>query len=245
MIRPNWDRLTVWKETQQLYNDFPSRSSTIYHDFSEDECAPLVRRFTTEVSVVNGDCIDVAIMLKHEGYNPLLLNMACWRRAGGMVEFGSAAQEEECFRRSNYFKHLHQSYYPPQKFDTFISKGVEYYCGSIRDGYKLLESPVQIDMIAAPAVENPAISRNGREFTEAEDIAIMEKKIHQLFWIGAKEGNDVLVLSAWGCGAYGCPPEHVARIFKKVCEEQSGLFKKVVFAILGSNEPIFQRVFQG
>jgi hypothetical protein len=22
-------------------------------------------------------------------------------------------------------------------------------------------------------------------------------------------GHDAIVLSAWGCGAYGCPPEHV------------------------------------
>ena len=83
-----------------------------------------------------------------------------------------------------------------------------------------------------------------------EDIETMEQKLRLLFWIGAKEGNDVLVLSAWGCGAFGCPPRHVAEICKKISQEQTGLFKKVVFAIIGhnflsNNYTVFQEVFEG
>lgn len=249
--RPEHDRQTVWKQTQEKYKDFAAQKSTLYTFFSEGEQQALPRPYTTVVSVEQGDCIEIAVALKRQGYKPLLLNMADWSRAGGMVEFGSGAQEEECFRRSNYFKHLHQSSYPLNRYDTLVSKGVEYYCGPMKTGYLYMDTPETIDMIAAPAVQSPYVSQNGQEFKNAEDVETMENKIRMLFWIGAKEGNDVLVLSAWGCGAFGCPPQHVAKIFKKVCDEQKGLFKRVVFAILGqnflainNNLTIFTKTFQ-
>ncbi len=248
--RPEHDRLTVWKQTQEKYSIFPSQSSILYSSFSEEEQKNLPRHHETVVSVEQGDCIEIAIRLKRLGCNPLLLNMADWFRAGGMVNFGSGAQEEECFRRSNYFKYLHQSYYPLKRYDTLVSKGVEYYCGPMKSGYLYMDRPEKIDMIAAPAVQTPWVTNDGKEFKNLEDVETMENKIRMLFWIGAKEGNDVLVLSAWGCGAFGCPPHHVARIFKKICDEQKGLFKRVVFAILGqnflainNNLSIFQEVF--
>jgi uncharacterized protein (TIGR02452 family) len=248
--RPEHDRQTVWKQTQEKYKDFPTQTSTVYADFSEEDQRNLSRPYQTVVTVERGDCIEIAVALKREGYKPLLLNMADWSRAGGMVEFGSGAQEEECFRRSNYFKHLHQSYYPLKRYDTLVSKGVEYFCGPMASGYMYMDRPETIDMIAAPAVQSPWVTQDGQAFQNAEDIETMEQKIRLLFWIGAKEGNDVLVLSAWGCGAFGCPPPHVARIFKKICDEQKGLFKKVVFAIIGhnflsNNFTVFESVFSG
>ncbi len=250
--RPEHDRQTVWKQTQEKYKDFPPQSSTLYSSFSDEEQKALPRPHNTIVSIERGDCISLAIAYKNQGYNPILLNMADWFRAGGMVEFGSGAQEEECFRRSNYFKYLHQSYYPLKRYDTIVSKGVEYYCAPMSTGYVLYDEPLSIDMIAAPAVQSPWVTQDGNEFKNPEDVETMEQKIRMLFWIAAKEGNDVLVLSAWGCGAFGCPPRHVARIFKKICDEQKGLFKRVVFAILGQNFlaindniRIFQEAFQG
>lgn len=247
--RPEYDRVTVWKQTQEKYKDFPPQNSTLYASFSEEEQKALPRPYQTQITVEQGDCIEIALNYKRQGYKPLLLNMADWFRAGGMVDFGSGAQEEECFRRSNYFKHLHQSSYPLKQYDTLVSKDVEYYCGPMASGYMYMDKPETLDMIAAPAVQNPAITRDGKEFQVPYDVETMEQKIRLLFWIGAKEGNDVLVLSAWGCGAFGCPKEHVARICKKISQEQQGLFKKVVFAIIGhnflsNNFTTFQEVFQ-
>jgi uncharacterized protein (TIGR02452 family) len=248
--RPEHDRLTVWNQTKELYKEFPPQSSTLYIEFSEQDRQKLQRPYSTLVTVERGDCIEIALSLKRQGYKPLLLNMADWFRAGGMVDFGSGAQEEECFRRSNYFKHLHQSYYPLKRYDTLLSKNVEYYCGPMASGYLYMDKPETLDMIAAPAVQSPWVTKDGQRFQNMEDIETMEQKLRLLFWIGAKEGNDVLVLSAWGCGAFGCPPRHVAEICKKISQEQTGLFKKVVFAIIGhnflsNNYTVFQEVFEG
>ena len=48
----------------------------------------------------------------------------------------------------------------------------------------------------------------------------------------AMSGHTNLVLGAWGCGAFGNPPTHVARIFKEELESYQGVFAAVVFAII-------------
>ncbi len=45
-------------------------------------------------------------------------------------------------------------------------------------------------------------------------------------------GFDGIVLSAFGCGAFRNPPDHIARLFKSVCDEFTGCFRVIAFAIL-------------
>lgn len=53
-------------------------------------------------------------------------------------------------------------------------------------------------------------------------------------------GHSTLILGAFGCGAYGNPPRQIAGLFRDVFaeEEFTGVFKRIVFAIIdtpGSN----------
>jgi uncharacterized protein (TIGR02452 family) len=63
-------------------------------------------------------------------------------------------------------------------------------------------------------------------------------------------GNDVVVLGAFGCGAFGNDPKDVAQWYKKLLSgKYKGYFKKVVFAIIGDqndtsgNYKVFVDVF--
>jgi hypothetical protein len=41
-----------------------------------------------------------------------------------------------------------------------------------------------------------------------------------------------VILSAFGCGAYGNPPKHMARLFKETISGHfKGVFKEIIFAI--------------
>jgi uncharacterized protein (TIGR02452 family) len=232
------DRITVWKETQEHYKTFPDLESTIYHSLPKEV---LPKRFSeTTVEIVKEDCIDEAIRLCNEGYNPLLLNMADWFYAGGCVKYGAATQEEELFRRSNYFKSLHQKYYPLQTFTTILSPKVEFSRHGVLQGYKWMEKCAYIDCVAAPALEAPPLTSNRKRYKDEQDIETMKEKIRMLFHVASKNGNDALVLSAWGCGAFYCPPEHTAQIFREVIDEQKGVVKHVLFAVLGNNFEVFQ-----
>ena len=235
------DRITVWKQTQEKYKDTPPPPpSTKYTEIPNDSIP--IRYGSTQIRIINRDMIDEAVELKKSGaaVNPMILNMADWRYAGGCVDAGSGAQEEECFRRSNYFRTLLQSFYPLEPLDTIVSPQVEYYRRGASTGYIYMDEPVNIDMIAAPAVCFPHLSRDRKFMTDEKDVKLMEAKIHMLLRVAAANKNDTLILSAWGCGAFGCPPYHVAKIFKKVCSEYDGAFKEIVFAILGSNYNLFK-----
>ena len=241
-----FDRITVWKQTQEHYKELPEIGSECVKGIDESAYASAERPYTTELVFQERDCIYSAVDLIQQGMNPLLLNMADWEVAGGCVDTGSSAQEEELFRRSNYFKHLLQSYYPLDEETAYVSKGVEFYRKGMLEGCVSMDTPVKIDCVASPAVRFPQLGHTNREeFGNQKDIDLMLFKIRQLFWIAQKNGNDSLVLSAWGCGAFGCPAAHVARLFRQVYEERQGVFKKVVFAILGPNYTLFTNAWNG
>ncbi len=233
------DRITVWRQTKAHYATFPDIESVIYHSLPTEN---LPKRFPdTRVEFVKEDCINEAVRLRNAGYNPLLLNMADWFRAGGCVEVGSKAQEEELFRRSNYHKSLHQKYYPLQTFTTILSPKVEFSRHGLLQGYKWMDKPVYIDCVAAPALEAPPITPDRKRYKHEQHIQTMKEKIRMLFHVASLNGNDSLVLSAWGCGAFRCPVEHTAELFREVVDSHKGVVKHVSFAILGINfEPFLE-----
>ena len=249
MLTPEYDTVIVWEQTQGHYKDFPKQDSSVFRrngdDITANEMASLKYRWQKQViaPVINDDCIYVAIDYKERGFNPIILNMCDWGIAGGGVDYGSRAQEEELFRRSNYFKHLHQEYYPLKEADTIISHGVEFFRYGQNKGYTLMEQPVRIDCIAAPALRFPKLNESSYDFGNDDERCLMETKIRILLYSAAKNGNDCIILSAWGCGAYRCPPKAVAKMFKKILEEFAGVFRETPFAILGYNFLPFDNEF--
>lgn len=76
---------------------------------------------------------------------------------------------------------------------------------------------------------------------------VTKEKLHQVFFdriknileVAAANDIDILILGAFGCGAFNNPPEMVAEIFRfwlvdKGCAKY---FKKVIFAIKKSEGP--------
>ena len=242
---PNYDRIAVWYETQAAFIADPDPApSYILKELPATGFADLPLRYDdTAVQFFKEDCVEVAVRHVTAGESPLLHNMSDWDAAGGAVEIGSAAQEEELFRRSNYYCHLLQSFYPLEELDTVVSPAVMFIRRGIADGYVSMDAPASIDCVAAPAVRFPQLDRATGGYAKATDEALMEQKIRMLVYAAVENKNDVLVASAWGCGAYGCPAEATGRIFRKVLEEARGLVKVVSFSILGGNFAPFQAGF--
>ena len=186
--------------------------------------------------------IDVAINLKNKNFSPLLLNMADIKKPGGIVEEGGSAQEECCFRRSDYHKHLMRTFYPLVGVECIYSYDVEYCKENEKVGNKPLEKSTNINMIAIAALRFPSVNRTMMDYTNKSDEDIMYKKIEMIFKIGLYHNHDVLVLSAFGCGAYGNPSKKVVSIFKEVLKKYDGYFKIVIFPILGENYNIFKNL---
>lgn len=212
-----------------------------------DPIAPV----TTEVRVENDDCVRVAKRLIDEGYNPAMLNLADLYTPGGIVEYGSGAQEENLCRRSNLILSLYQfsrtrirqypdlglvenaDQYPmDERFGGIYSSIVTFFRGPESTGSQLEEVPYNIPVISVAALNGPRIGSDGMMLPEETEITL--DKIRTIFRIGKANFHDSLVLSALGCGAFANPPAHIAKLFHQVIEEDEfrNVFRLIDFAIL-------------
>lgn len=196
---------------------------------------------TMTVEVVARDCILVAEDLVKKGMRPALLDMASKTSPGGGYKNGAGAQEENLFRRSNCAVYLdnvspgRKWSYPVPDCGGFFVPNVTIIRGTEEEGYPLLEKPFLVDVICVAALLKPNTTKDPRtghlRLCMAEEEITMEK-IHAIFRIAIEKGITELVLSAFGCGAFCNPPEHVALLFRKAIIEYWGFFNKIIFAIL-------------
>jgi predicted NUDIX family NTP pyrophosphohydrolase len=123
------------------------------------------------------------------------------------------------------------------------SPGVLCFRSSEATGYEFLPSPLPLSFVAVAAIDRPTLNDGGR--LKPSDASKTKRKIAAALSIGLEHGHDCIVLSAFGCGAFQNPPEHVAQIFRELLtgrDEGSGFggfplsfrhrYKRVVFAIL-------------
>ena len=206
---------------------------------------------TTEVRVENKDCVLASKQLIDEGYNPAMLNLADLYTPGGLVEYGSGAQEENLCRRSNLVLSLYQfsrsrvGQYPDlglqqredqypmdERYGGIYSGLVTFFRGPESEGSQLEEKPYNIPVISVAALSGPRIGPDGMMFKEEADITL--DKMRTIFRIGMLQGHDSLVLSAMGCGAFANPPAHIAKLFHQVIEEDEfkNKYRLIDFAIL-------------
>ena len=227
-------------------NDSTMMGNTKFYSSKVNIEHSLLPKYDTKIEVLDSDCLDVAQALVKQGLKPAVLNMASFHTPGGGVERGSAAQEESIFRRTNIFRSLYQFHsvgenyhikqleerYPLEMhYGAIYTPNVTVFKSAENDGCKLLDNPFDIDVITIAAVRKPELE-NGK--LPAWVVDILKIKIRQMFDIALENGNDSLVLSAFGCGAYGTPPKEMARLFHEVLdsEKYKGVFNKIVFAII-------------
>lgn len=205
----------------------------------------------TEIRVENKDCVLAAKDLIDAGYNPAMLNLADLYTPGGLVEYGSGAQEENLCRRSNLVLSLYQfsqarihqypdlgllqnaDQYPmDERFGGIYSGIVTFFRGPESNGSQLEEKPYSIPVISVAALSGPRIGVDGMMLPEETEITL--EKMRTIFRIGQAHFHDSLVLSAMGCGAFANPPAHIAKLFHQVIEENEfkDKFKLIDFAIL-------------
>lgn len=231
--------ITTWLDTKAHYKDSSKYSSHIYDNIVMPGQGSR-GSIPTILKVLEQDCIYAA--LEAPPGRTCILNMADWSKAGGVVEAGSRAQEEELFRRSNLHLHLHQSYYPLGLYHTVYSTNVEFFKDGVDRKYQRMATPQYFDVISAPALCGPETTDDGEYFVHESDVDIMKTKIRNLILIAAEHNVNTLILSAWGCGAFGSPPTHVAQLFKEIIREYDGLIPNITFAIIGYNYKTFANV---
>lgn len=180
-----------------------------------------------------------------------VLNFASATTPGGGVTKGSSAQEECLCRCSNLYnvintKSCFNNFYTPHRNsgnalhndDIIYSKDVIIFK---KDDYTTLDPSdwknVDVITCAAPNLkEKPAndMNPNESEHIDISDDDLFElhvKRARKIFNAAVINKAEVLILGAFGCGAFRNDPEIVARAYKKVLDEYKKYFKYIEFAV--------------
>jgi uncharacterized protein (TIGR02452 family) len=185
----------------------------------------------TRVQVTNETTLATSRRLVEAGSKPLAMNFANGIRPGGGFLGGARAQEEVLCRSSALYQTIvddqmyteHRQRSRPDSTDSAIySPDVPVF--RTDDGTEL-ESPWLLSFITCAAPYAPAIGQ-----PEAGDL--LRRRIHRVLAMSRAYGHSVLVLGAWGCGAFGNDPHRTARDFRHALEiDFRGAFSDVIFAI--------------
>lgn len=181
-----------------------------------------------------------------------ILNFASSTNPGGGVTKGSSAQEECICRCTNLYpcleKAIQEFYVPHRSMNNPLYNDDIIYTPNIcvlRDDNNedvLLRNNEQykVDVItcAAPNLRakpsnymNPNAGNKPASITNDELFELLKKRISRIFEVAIKNEVDVLILGAFGCGAFCNPPHIVAKAFKYCIEKYNGYFKNIEFAI--------------
>ena len=164
------------------------------------------------------------------------LNFASFKYPGGGFLKGSSAQEESLCHKSILYNILRrqEDFYGENK--NLINRGL-YWNRAIYSPNVLFEDSYNCDIITCAAPNKKEAERNG--VTDEENTNALKERISFILDIAAKNKVDILILGAFGCGAFGQDPNEVKKIFMKLSNNY--IFKKIIFAIPnGSNLDAFR-----
>ena len=213
--------------------------------------------------------LEAAAPYRCAGKKVCVLNFASATNPGGGVTKGSSAQEEAICRCSTLYANLKEqkawdSFYGPHRRqrdplhndDCIYTPGVMVFKSDTEYPRGLPEEKwysVNVLTCAAPNLrERPSNGMNSGDGDEAvhisrEELQVLhEKRMKRVLEIASAKGNEVVILGAFGCGAFRNPPSIVAQAMKTVVQEYRMKFETIEFAVYCSpRDDSNYRVFQG
>lgn len=201
----------------------------------------------TRIQVISKDALELAISFKKQGLKTALLNPANAYTPGGGYLYGARAMEEDLCRRSglafaidkkhmgwwNYLRTMGN--YPLWGSSLLYNPDVPIFRKGREGAYAYLPAPVTISMITSAAIDLNHGKHNYRQNPEAF-AKETERRIYAQLSVAADQGNEAVVLTAFGCGAFHNPPELVAKLYKKVIDSHfHGVFKNIAFAVINDH----------
>lgn len=189
-----------------------------------------------------------------QGKRVCVLNFASATNPGGGVVQGSSAQEEAICRCSTLYpclntKDMWNGFYGPHRKadnplyydDCIFTPDVKVFKSDINFPERLPEAEWwEVDVItcAAPNLRSiPSNHMNPNAGSRKADItyeglrALHTARIQRIFEVAMANGAEVLILGAFGCGAFCNPPELVAKVFAKFTEKYRDNFDVIEYAV--------------
>lgn len=215
-------------------------------------------KWNTEIVVTKNRTFEAAKKLRFADPQDRIavLNFANAFHPGGGVSQGAGAQEECLCRCSTLYpvltdEALVKSFYAyhKRKGSSYASDALIYseditVCKSDESLPQRLPEKewFQVDVItmAAPDLRTKdnryfGLMNGGASMSDVQMYAYHLKRAVHMLHVAASKKVDILVLGAFGCGAFQNNPEIVAKAYKNALEMFPGVFKKVEFAVYCSS----------
>lgn len=186
---------------------------------------------------------------KEQCFRAAVLNFANAYHPGGGVKNGAMAQEECLCRSSNLYNaltlpYLLRNYYKWNSRNTgdmgtdavIWSPGVTVF--KTDDAVPLemkKEDWFQVDVLTCAA---PYFDKNKKHPVTMEKLRdVFYHRIRNILEVAIANDTDILVLGAFGCGAFNNPPELVADVCRELLVDKGDFrfFRKIAFAIKKNN----------
>lgn len=201
---------------------------------------------TENIIVSQKRSFEAAMSDEYKGKKIAVLDFASSKNPGGSPWFATAQEEALC-RISTLFpclyhdkslyhdKHLNLSYWGTDDLiylpDIVIFKSDEVAPRILKERYK-----VDVIVSAAPYL-NEDFDIDNEKLRK-----VLTKRIEKILKIAQSKGVEVLILGAFGCGAFHNDPYIVASVFKDLLNKY--YFDKVEFAIVCGRNDTNYRVFE-
>lgn len=196
---------------------------------------------------------------RYPGKKVCVLNFASATSPGGGVERGSSAQEEGLCRISTLYPCLKQwkmweKFYAPHQRaknplhndDCIYTPGVIVFKTDDVAPETMPEVEwyaVDVITCAAPNLRSrPSNIMNPGDgdspaFVDNERLAALhEKRLERILNIAAQQGAEVVILGAFGCGAFNNDPEVVAPAMNRIVQKYRNAFEHIEFAVYARSE---------
>lgn len=255
------NNVEVFKHTYQMCQNNELLNKAIHDSinnqilYQENDLIPMTLEFRHhDKQVVISKNRALFEALNYRNKQVAILNFASFVNPGGGVIHGAKAQEECLCRASTLFPCLNDDemwrkfYLPHRQMNNPLYNDDLIYTPNVvvfkkDDGsYDMLneEDYYHVNVITC-AAPNLYYHFN---ISDEELYAIHLKRGRRILDVARAHHNDVIVLGAFGCGAFRNPPQVVAKAYKQLVDEYKQYFDVIAFAIYCHHDQTNYEVFK-
>lgn len=244
------DNISIFKDTERLYTtdadlkEAVAKSIAAQQICTEKEYKPkeymVLSYIDTQVEVSKRRSLEAASRYAREGRKVCVLNFANAFTPGGGVRHGASAQEEAICRCSTLLpcleddKNMMEFYNNHRNnLNEFANDDCIYTPGVVV--FKTDDSEPELmdkeDWYSVDIITCAAPDITGYYTHDVDIEEIFAKRIKRIFDIAVDNGAEVLILGAFGCGAFGNNPKLVSKVFYDVQREYLGRLHNIEYAV--------------
>lgn len=267
------DKVLIFEDTQRMCNTNQKLVESIRNSKQKQqlifETDIVVKdnnnKYEKPVQVVVSKKRSFEAAMNYKEQKVCVLNFASATNPGGGVTRGANAQEECLSRCSTLYANLNidrfvkEFYIPHRKAKNYLYNDDCIYTpdvtvfktDSAQPELMKEDSWYNVNVITCAAPNLRAYLRSNERNATIDRKEVMEihlKRGRRILDIAKVNKNEVVILGAFGCGAFCNPPEIVAEAYLELLEEYKFDFKTVEFAVYCSprderNYQTFKRIF--